>query len=198
MNLETKIRELTESQLPVQLHLGSGKKFIPGFLHIDRDPYDHIDLVSSINQLPMIDDNSVDLIYCCHALEYFDQFEVPKVLTEWNRILKPGGTLRISVPDLDKVIKIYTDGTSIKQCYSFIYGRYHKADTGNTPIYHRIIFNEPILKQYLADSNFTNFRHYDWRQTIHKDYDDYSQAYIPHMDKENGLLMSLNVEADKI
>ena len=31
----------------------------------------------------------------------------------------------------------------------------------------------------------------------HSDIDDYSQAYIPHMDKDNGTLMSLNVEAIK-
>ena len=30
-----------------------------------------------------------------------------------------------------------------------------------------------------------------------KDYDDYSQAYIPHMDKERGILISLNVEATR-
>jgi len=41
-------------------------------------------------------------------------------------------------------------------------------------------------------------RRYDWRQTLHKDHDDHSQAYIPHMDKENGRLISLNVEAEKI
>ncbi|GAG94071.1 unnamed protein product, partial [marine sediment metagenome] len=33
--------------------------------------------------------------------------------------------------------------------------------------------------------------------TIHKGYDDCSQSYIPHMDKEHGLLISLNVEAEK-
>jgi hypothetical protein len=38
---------------------------------------------------------------------------------------------------------------------------------------------------------------YDWRETEHVDIDDYSQAYIPHMDKENGALVSLNVEALK-
>ena len=32
---------------------------------------------------------------------------------------------------------------------------------------------------------------------IHIDYDDYSQAYYPHMDKDNGILISLNVEAIK-
>ena len=28
-------------------------------------------------------------------------------------------------------------------------------------------------------------------------YDDYSQSYLPHMDKENGMLMSLNLEGRK-
>lgn len=46
-------------------------------------------------------------------------------------------------------------------------------------------------------AGFKDVRRYDWRQTEHKDYDDFSQAYIPHMDKENGLLISLNIEATK-
>jgi len=38
---------------------------------------------------------------------------------------------------------------------------------------------------------------YDWRDTEHADFDDHSQAYIPHMDKENGVLVSLNVQGTK-
>lgn len=34
----------------------------------------------------------------------------------------------------------------------------------------------------------------DWRDVEHRKHDDYSQSYIPYMDKENGQLMSLNVE----
>jgi len=49
-------------------------------------------------------------------------------------------------------------------------------------------------KRYIP--GFVHIR-YDWRQTIHKDYDDVSPAYIPHMDKEHGILISLNVEAEK-
>ena len=40
--------------------------------------------------------------------------------------------------------------------------------------------------------------HWLWRQTIHKDYDDFSQAYIPHIDKKHGILMSLNLGAEKM
>ena len=36
-----------------------------------------------------------------------------------------------------------------------------------------------------------------WEETEHAQFDDHSQAYLPHMDKENGTLMSLNVECIK-
>ena len=38
---------------------------------------------------------------------------------------------------------------------------------------------------------------YNWRKTEHSMFDDHSQAYLPHMDKENGILISLNVECVK-
>ena len=51
--------------------------------------------------------------------------------------------------------------------------------------------------QFHSGSNFSEIQRYDWRETIHKDYDDHSQAYFPHMDKKNGLHLSLNIEAKK-
>lgn len=47
----------------MKLHLGSGKKIIPGFVHIDIDTFPHIDYVHDIKTLPMIKNNSVELIY---------------------------------------------------------------------------------------------------------------------------------------
>ena len=35
---------------------------------------------------------------------------------------------------------------------------------------------------------------YDWRATDHADIEDSWKAYTPHLDYENGVLMSLNVE----
>jgi hypothetical protein len=54
-----------------------------------------------------------------------------------------------------------------------------------------------IFTTFYLTLNILNIHRYDWRNTVHKDYDDYSQAYIPHMDKERGILMSLNVEGEK-
>lgn len=65
--------------------------------------------------------------------------------------------------------------------------------------WHGMIFDFELMKQGLEEAGFQNVRRYDWRKTdIGKmEFDDFSQAYLPHMDKEHGRLMSLNVEAEK-
>ena len=42
-----------------------------------------------------------------------------------------------------------------------------------------------------------NIDKYDWSKTEHSKFDDHSQAFLPHMDKQNGTLISLNVECVK-
>jgi len=83
----------------MKLHLGCGRRFIPGFVHIDVVDHPHVDHVSSIDNLSFLQDGSVELIYNCHVLEHFKRREVARVLGEWYRVLAPGGRLRISVPD---------------------------------------------------------------------------------------------------
>ena len=58
-------------------------------------------------------------------------------------------------------------------------------------------FDFDILERDLTLLNYKNIKIWDWKNTEHNNIDDYSQAYLPHMDKENGLLMSLNIEAIK-
>lgn len=60
-----------------------------------------------------------------------------------------------------------------------------------------MIFDEEFLCRELLDLGFREVRRWDWRATEHADVDDYSQAHIPHLDKETGKLMSLNLEAVK-
>jgi len=53
------------------------------------------------------------------------------------------------------------------------------------------------MRGLLEDADFSGVAKYDWREFLPPDYDDYSRAYLPHMDFENGRQMSLNVVATK-
>lgn len=184
--------------MSVQLHLGCGKRFIPGFIHVDRDDFPHIDHDSRIDRLPMVEDGSADLIYCSHGFEYFDRVEAPEVLREWYRVLRSGGVLRLAVPDFAALASVYQAGGSLEQILGPLYGRIAiNSKQGAMILYHRTAYDARSLEALCLQVGFKGFRRYDWRETIHRDYDDFSQAYIPHMDKENGVLISLNIEAEK-
>jgi predicted SAM-dependent methyltransferase len=179
----------------MKLHLGCGSKHIDGFYHIDALPYEHIDHVGRVDKLPQIESNSVELIYACHVLEHFGRNEFRSVLNEWFRVLRPGGVLRLAVPDFGAVARTYVRGELARGIEDVVGlcvgGQRDEYD------FHKMIFDEALLTRVLRDVGFSQVRRWDWRQTEHADMDDYSQSYLPHMDKEHGTLMSLNLEAVK-
>lgn len=178
----------------IKLHLGCGKRdFGKDWIHIDKSNFPHI-TYSDIDNLNF-EDLSVDIIYASHVLEYFDQYEVVNVLKEWNRVLKKDGILRLAVPDFQAISKLYKEGVSLKNFLGPLYGR---MNMGNDVIYHKTCYDFQSLKSVLEKNGFYDTKRYDWKLTEHSQFDDHSQAYIPHMDKENGTLISLNVESKKI
>lgn len=183
----------------MKLHLGSGKRYIPGFVHVDINYSPHVDYQHDIRNLPMVRSNTVDLIYCCHGIEYFDRIEIVEVLREWKRVLKKGGILRLAMPDFEALVKAYRKYKDLDKIIGPLYGRWEiKRRNGEKDIlYHKAVYDLQSVKKLLESQGFVNVKRYDWRKTIHKDYDDYSQSYIPHMDKEHGMLISLNIEAVK-
>lgn len=52
-------------------------------------------------------DGTVDVIYSSHMLEHLDRREAGQFLTEAHRVLRPGGILRIAVPDLRMLVERY-------------------------------------------------------------------------------------------
>jgi ubiquinone/menaquinone biosynthesis C-methylase UbiE len=183
----------------VKLHLGCWSRNIPGWVHVDLCDLPHIDHKTSIDKLPMIADGAAELIYSSHSFEYFDRDQAKDVLREWCRVLQPGGTLRLSVPDFDALLSVYQKSGRLRTIIGPIFGRMEiQTPDGPTTLYHRTVYNLADITELLQENGFGEVRRYDWRETIHKDYDDHSQAYFPHMDKDNGIQVSLNVEATRL
>ena len=186
---------MTDDADLLRLHIGCGKRIIPGFINVDIQEFPHVDYTTSADKLDFAADNSVDLIYSCHVLEHFGRTAFRDVLGEWYRVLKVGGTLRLSVPDFNACAKIYYE-RGLEDGLSGLMGLICGGQR-NEYDYHKMIFDEPILTTALYDIGFNSIRTWDWRNTDHAHIDDYSQSYIPHMEKETGSQMSLNLEADK-
>jgi len=178
----------------LKLHLGAGKRdFGEGWFNVDIADFPHIHH-KDITKLPF-EDNSVDLIYSAHTIEYFDRQEIIPILQEWKRTLKPNGILRLAVPDFETMCMLY-----FSQMYpieNFLGPLYGKMDVGDKKIYHKTCYDFKSLSTLLMSIGMKNIRRYKWRNTEHAQFDDHSQAYLPHMDKVNGVCLSLNVECEK-
>jgi len=182
----------------MKLHLGCGKRDFEGWINVDLADFPHVHHTSSVNDLSMFEDQSADIIYSSHTLEYFDRNEAVNVLTEWQRVLKIGGILRIAVPNFEALIKVYKQTNDISYILGPMYGKMAVSSNAEVEnIYHKTTYDFESLSKLLVSVGYKNIIKYDWRKTEHANYDDHSQAYFPHMDKTNGLLVSLNIEATK-
>lgn len=191
----------------IKLHLGCGKRNWPGWINIDAANFEHIQY-HDVTKLPF-DDNSVDLIYASHLIAYFDRKEFESLISEWYRVLKIGGILRLATPDADELAKIILiDTKDDYNLLSVIGPLYGKMEVNGQFIYHKTVYNYSTLNLFLSFSVQKGVRSglpafnvykYDHTKTEHPNtgnrddfYDDHSAAYY------HNKLISLNIEAVKL
>lgn len=88
----------------MRLHLGSGDKYWPGFVNVDKYSA-RADVQSECAQLPFRD-GAAEAVYAIHLLEHFHRMEAERALAEWYRVLQPGGLLVLELPSLDKMARL--------------------------------------------------------------------------------------------
>jgi len=149
--METKTEVKTEiDDMKCRLNLGAGDTSIDGFVNIDRKTGDE---VYPLNY----SDDSVDEIRASHILEHFDYADGENliVLKHWFDKLKPGGVMKIAVPDFDFVCRSYTEKTPINTV-GYIMG-------GHTDIndYHRSIYDKAVLTEMMTKVGLTEIQSWD-------------------------------------
>lgn len=178
---------------PRKLHLGCGDIRIAGYCNVDIDNLPTVDVIDDILKLQRFPNDFAEQIYACHVLEHLPHSLVIPTLKRWMQVLKPGGELRISVPDIDRIVQIYSKNWG------------HFQTKGNSPWigllyggqldpydYHKTGFNFCWLSMLLEESGFEGIEEYQHFPHFIKDIEDASLAQAPF-----GEYLSLNVKARK-
>jgi len=99
---------------PVRLHLGCGTNHLPGWVNVDLFGM-HPDLHWDLRwRLPFPDDSATAVVLE-HVVEHFALDEVVSLLDDCRRVLRPGGRIRVGVPDFGSYLRSYAgDGGFIE------------------------------------------------------------------------------------
>lgn len=176
----------------VNLHLGCGEVNHPKFVNVDALPFPHVHYLQPVDRLPNFGDGSVNLVYASHCLEHFPHEETPRVLNEWFRVLKPGGILRLSVPDFDLLHDIYRDNDNE---ITFIIGPIMGSQDHKFNV-HYTMFNRKSLERDLRRAGFREVREWEPGSSELTTFDDWSCRKVT-TDGERWYALSLNLEAVK-
>ena len=93
-----------------RLHWGCGKVTPAGWINSDLKPGPGVDIAGDILDGLPCEDDSIDYISSQHALVELKIYDQIAALSELRRVLKPGGVLRLCLPDLDRAIAAYQNG----------------------------------------------------------------------------------------
>ena len=142
--------------MSLRLNLGSGTHHLKGFVNIDSQP-GLGDLEADILDLPY-EDNSVDEIYAGHVLEHLFWGQRDPAFEEWKRVLKPGGVITITVPDVVKAVELYNANMfTYRQLNDAIYGNEGDDDPGPMEGLHKMLVTEGMLVLWMR-LHFENVR----------------------------------------
>jgi predicted SAM-dependent methyltransferase len=89
------------------LNLGCGERFHADWINIDLVPRGPGVLAHDLSTGIPFAEASVDAVYNAAVLEHIRRNDVPNFLREIYRVLKPGGIVRIGVPDLETICRLY-------------------------------------------------------------------------------------------
>jgi predicted SAM-dependent methyltransferase len=95
-----------------RLNWGSGTEPPENWINCDIKEAPGIDISCDIREGLPLGDGSIDYAVSIHALPELPYPDVEPALTELRRVLKPGGVLRLALPDLEKALQAYREGNA--------------------------------------------------------------------------------------
>lgn len=98
--------------IPPMLNIGCGRRAHPDWANLDCVASAPGVIVHDARKGLPFSDATFDVVYHSHILEHFRHDEAPAFLRECHRVLRPGGILRVAVPDLEQICRLYLENLS--------------------------------------------------------------------------------------
>ncbi len=164
---DERINEYLLSNLTRKLHLGAGPNVMAGWLNADIAPHSKDVLAIDLSKPLPFQDETFDYIASEHFIEHMNLPDGVKFLGECFRVLKRGGKIRLSTPDITRLLALYTSEPSeLQKKYAdwitktFLYGVSGTSPTLilNNMFYnwgHRFIYDQNILASVMSKLGFT-------------------------------------------
>lgn len=151
-----------------RLNWGCGFHPQPGWINSDLKDDPGIDISCDIRKGLPLDSDSIDYAASIHALPEIPYPDLVPVLKELHRVLKPGGVLRLSLPDLDKGIQAYLGNN---RGYFLIPDEEVKSIGGKLIVqliwygYSRTLFTYDFIRELLHKAGFRSVSQCLYKQT---------------------------------
>ena len=179
-----------------KLHLGSGPRRVPGWLNVDIAKSNcDVDLCSGL--LPWRS-SSFEVVVSQHFIEHVElEEELIPLLKELGRVLRPGGEIWLSCPDIEKLCRSYIDyrmtdllEDRAKRWLAFSLGEVPTVHLINHLFHqdgeHKNLFDFELLEWTLKKAGFVNIEHVTEADLL---------AHFPEFPRRDDDLQTLYVKA---
>jgi SAM-dependent methyltransferase len=133
-------------------------------VRLDIDPGVRPDIVASVSDMSPVPSSSFDAVYSHHNIEHVFAHEIPRVMAEFLRVLRPGGAALISTPDLQGIAEVIATGRLEERVYrseagdisplDVVYGLQRDIADGREYMAHRTGFTLRTLSRALNQAGF--------------------------------------------
>jgi predicted SAM-dependent methyltransferase len=168
----------------IRLHVG-GEQVREGWSILNIQAGPNVDYVSNCTDLSLFPDKACSEIYASHVVEHLGyDGELQQALKEFRRVLMPNGRVRISVPDLEILCRIFLQ-PQLTPPMRFHIMRIMYGGRTNPHDVHYAGLTAEFLGRFLQEAGFRNIR----RVAEFGEFPDASSLRF------GGTLISLNMEA---